>query len=130
MIKTGWVNTSVALVGSANIHSTSDKRRHAILRRIIGHAFSEQALKSAEVFVIERINEWCQRLDPGKEGVWGQPRDMAVWSTLLTLDVLGELCFGSTFNAMQNQDLSVTKLLINNARFSHFVSYNFTIPTT
>lgn len=130
MIKTGWTNSSKTINGASTLHNEDDKKRHAIRRRLISHAFSDAALRAAEEYVLDRIRVWCYYLGGEEEtrevadGKWSEAKDMGTWSTLLTLDVLGELCFGSSFRSMETQDVSVMRLLMQSTKLFHKVSFH------
>ena len=70
--------------------------------------------------MLSRIREWCkfighqdQKLLQQKAGEWGTPRDMDQWSRYLTVDVLGELCFGRSFGIMETHDMTIPSLLMD-----------------
>lgn len=81
-----------------------------------------------EEYVVETIRIWCEYLQEPPEGEtglddgdktaagWSRERDISVWSTLLTLDVLGELCFGTSFGAMKAGNSYLTELLIGGSQ--------------
>ena len=48
--------------GKLNTHNTIDKVLHARKRRVMSHAFSEQALKSMEDDFLVNIRAWCAAL--------------------------------------------------------------------
>lgn len=35
---------------------------------------------------------------------WSEPKNMADWTSYLTLDILGELCFGRSFETMTKEE--------------------------
>lgn len=90
----------------------------------MAHAFSESALKSAEQYMLKPIRIWCHALLQGSSKAtdgWSVVKDIGHWANLLTLDVLGELCFGQSFGATENGDHEVISFLLNNVAFSHSV---------
>ena len=62
---------------------------HARKRRILNAAFSEEALRMSEPYVIQHVDRWCQLLAEGAGHDWSQPREMAEWSDYLVFDILG-----------------------------------------
>lgn len=84
--------------------STVDNIEHAGKRRVLNHAFSEKALRSSEAFIIQHVDRWCEllfRTDGASEG-WSKPRDMAHMCDYLILDILGDLCFGKSFDSKED----------------------------
>lgn len=68
--------------------------------------------------MITEINNWTNILargcDKSVDG-WSETKDMAHWTNLLTLDVLGELCFGENFHASDRGDHRVINLVMKSA---------------
>ncbi|EXJ64918.1 hypothetical protein A1O7_01257 [Cladophialophora yegresii CBS 114405] len=128
MIKTGWTHTGEMINPGITTHILSDRQLHAAKRRLLNNAFSDRAMGNLDKYILERIREWCAYLaqpddsDPEKKSSWSKDRDMAHWSTFLTIDVLGELCFGASFNAMKTEGCYIMELLISSARFQQAVS--------
>lgn len=106
--------------GSCSTHTAIDRDLHAFKRRVLGQAFSEQALRNLESLMIETIDTWLVALSQGSndgQKGWSEPKDMAAWSNYLTFDVLGDLCFGKSFGMLQSPTLrGVTGMLMNRAR--------------
>lgn len=73
-----------------------DNATHARKRRVLNYVFSENAMRSAETFVIQHVNRWCALLGENTENEWSKPRDMAYWASHLVFDILGDLCFGKS----------------------------------
>ncbi|MCJ1371098.1 hypothetical protein MMC20_002313 [Loxospora ochrophaea] len=71
----------------------------------MSHAFSDQALRGMEPHILSVIRNWCAALgddlDPktalGTQE-WSSPKDMAHWAAYMIFDVLGEICFGQSFD--------------------------------
>ena len=127
IIKTGWTETSSIISPHLTTQIMSDRNLHHARRKLLNQAFSERALKSMEKYVLQTIRTWCEYLQelPAKEtaanggekatGGWSRERDMATWATLLTLDTLGELCFGASFGAMKQGYSYISELLLGSA---------------
>jgi cytochrome P450 len=108
------------------LHTFTDKRQHAARKRLLSHAFSESALKQAENFLLSTIRIWCAHLCPddhkdAKNSHWSEKKDMGRWSNLLTLDVLGELCFGETFGGIEGGDNTVLHFVILSSKILQMV---------
>ena len=119
LIKAGWVDVGRATTAIHNTHSIADRDLHSRRRRLIAFAFSEGALRNLESFVIDNIQIWLSYMSEAKTNTkepkdndWSKPHDMGVWSTNLTLDVLGDLCFGASFNSMQHGTHFIPSLLL------------------
>lgn len=97
-----WTRKADAINTWASINKTD----HARKRRILNAAFSDRALKSAEPFIIRHVDRWCQRLLEGseKDKGWSQPKNMADWSDYLVFDILGDLCYGRSFDTKEPGD--------------------------
>jgi hypothetical protein len=63
------------------------------------NAFSDKAMRSAEPFVHLNIDRWCELLGQKAEGKeWSKSVSMADWANHLIFDILGDLCFGKSFD--------------------------------
>jgi hypothetical protein len=80
-----------------NVHSEVNKELHSQRRSILSHAFSDKALRSMEGYMLDNIRILTRILgsDP-------QPHNMAQRFDHLTFDVLGDLCFGQSFEMQKN----------------------------
>ena len=58
-------------------------------------------MRSAEEFVIQHVDRWCEPLGENAEKQWSKPRDVAKWANYLVFDILVDLCFG---NSMQMKE--------------------------
>lgn len=80
---------------------TIDPQVHARKRKILNQAFTEKSAKHAARFVVEHTERWIDLLvdnteDPSADG-WTTPRNMSDWNDWLVFDILGDLCFGRSF---------------------------------
>jgi cytochrome P450 len=119
--KSTWYNA----FNSISIFSARDKKIHARKRRVMSHAFSEQAVRQVQPYIISAIRVWCAALgDDGdgpsdkKESDWSTPKDMRIWSAYAIFDALGELLFGESFHATTSPDHRFfLDLMASNSRF-------------
>ena len=129
MIKSGWTHTGERINPSITTHSTSDRQVHAARRKLLNDAFSDRAMNSLDKYIVEQIRQWCSKLGDADGNAedemagWSKGREMAQWSTFLTLDVLGELCFGASFGAIKSGGSYVLDLLLESARFQQAVTF-------
>lgn len=73
-----------------------DNAKHSSKRKVLNHIFSENSVRSAETFVIQHVNRWCELLGENTEKEWSAPCNMAHWADYLVFDILGDLCFGKS----------------------------------
>lgn len=113
-------------VDHINTWSSTSIPVHARKRRVINYAFSESALRGAEVFVHANVDRWLKLLGQEREGnnEWTRSIDMADQVTYLVFDILGDLCFGKCFD-MKEPDSKlrhVPELMIGFMELVHPVS--------
>ncbi|KAH8430736.1 cytochrome P450 [Aspergillus melleus] len=97
---------------SVSIFNAIDKDVHARKKRVMSQAFSDQALRAMEPHIISSIREWCGAIgkDAGSKSKsggsdrWTEPKDMAHWSACMVFDVLGEICFGRSFETSTKEE--------------------------
>lgn len=123
--KTDWYRTVGAGAGGFSTHSETDRQKHAFRRRVLEHAFSESALRSAEEFVHDNVNIFCQRLGEGceaKSGGWSTPKNMSDWCTYLGYDIMGDLMFGERFNCIgSDEHRYVPGVMMDTTKFLYIV---------
>ncbi|KAH3953262.1 hypothetical protein HBH70_033540 [Parastagonospora nodorum] len=87
-------------VDAQNTWNTTSIKAHARKRRVLNHAFSEAALRSAEPFIHSNIDRWLILLGQHKTvgQIWTESIDMADQVSYLVFDILGDLCFGRCFD--------------------------------
>ncbi|KAI9781242.1 MAG: hypothetical protein M1816_002425 [Peltula sp. TS41687] len=80
-----------------NTLNTSDVAIHRRKRRILNTVFTEKSIRAASLFINRHIDRWNELLLDGDGKDWSQPKDLAEWSDYLVFDILGDLCFGKSF---------------------------------
>jgi cytochrome P450 len=104
-----------------------DPEVHGFRRRVMAQSFSDQSLRGMMPIVVDKVDKWCKKLgEDAKDGAWSSAKDMSDWSTYLTFDILGELCFGQSFNTLEsdaNRDLS--PIAVRVLWLYHVVSMSF-----
>lgn len=132
VVKAGWTDAALAGNASYNTHSLNDRQIHVKRRRLLANAFSESALRGLEHFVIDRVNAFCGIMGTSKDTSsieisekdrWSKPGDMSDWANNLTIDILGELCFGKTFGALEAGGHMVADLLLSSARLYQALAF-------
>lgn len=116
-----------------SILAVVDPEAHAFKRRMVAQAFSDQSLRGLEPLVIEKIDAWVAMLggrpgDPttnvlsARNEAWSAPRNMTNWANYLTFDILGELCFGKSFDMLTSEkNRELTELTLKMTRMFHIV---------
>ncbi|KAJ5246983.1 benzoate 4-monooxygenase cytochrome P450 [Penicillium chermesinum] len=96
---------------SVSIFNAIDRNVHARKRRVMSQAFSDQAVRGMEPHILSAIRDWCLAIGdqhPDQKGSpsqgWSSPKDMVHWSACVIFDVLGEICFGNTFNTARSDE--------------------------
>ncbi|KUJ20673.1 cytochrome P450 [Mollisia scopiformis] len=111
--KADFYKSLITPTGPSILSAISDDV-HARKKRVLSQCFSDRAMKSAEDYTLFHIRKFCEKLATSTEAV-----DMSKWTTYLTGDVLGELCFGSSFNMLTETKNRFLMDLINlTARFA------------
>ncbi|KAL4894202.1 cytochrome P450 [Aspergillus ambiguus] len=85
----------------AGIVAERNVEKHRNTRRLLSHGFSLKSLKEQEAFLEDRLSLLVQQLR--RVGGDGQ-RALSVknWFHWMVFDIIGELAFGETFNALQS----------------------------
>ena len=98
-----------------NSHSLINKDQHSRKRNILAQSLSDSAIKSMEGLIIENVQTFCEGLEkegtslvikgqtPDEKG-WSPSRDMGDWFSYLSVDVVGQLCFGKRFQCLTKPD--------------------------
>jgi hypothetical protein len=86
-------------VNTHNTWNATSVETHSRKRRVLNYAFSESALRSAEVFLHNNIDRWLELLGSTaeEEGGWTKSQNLSEWVNWLVFDILGDLSFGKSF---------------------------------
>ena len=76
---------------------------HERMRKVLGHAFSERAIKEQEPTVQMYIEKLIRRLREQTSGSSQGKIDMVKWYSWLAFDIIGDLTFGSSFKCLDTQ---------------------------
>lgn len=111
VIKGNWYEIIHAIEGHWSTHSCRDLQMHALKRKRLAHAFSDNAVKGAEHHILQNLRIGLNMLGQPKDQdtekpseQWSKPSNMSTWATRFSFDVLGDLCFGETFNCLTKQE--------------------------
>lgn len=70
----------------------------------MNHAFSDQALRSQEPIIGSYVTLLISKLKV--KATAGTPVDIMRYVNYATFDILGDLCFGESFNALESEEYS------------------------
>ncbi|KAF2204214.1 cytochrome P450 [Delitschia confertaspora ATCC 74209] len=132
---------------AVNVHSAIDKGVHSRKRRVLSHAFGDQAIKSLEKYILMNIRTGISLLakksGEGEKGViidmegknsavktekedgWGENWNMANWCNWLVFDIMGDLVFGKPFDLLESPQNRFAVELVGNAAHRHLICGTF-----
>ena len=122
---------------SNNAFSTIDKHEAAQKRRIMLKPFSERSLKDMEPLFVSNVDIFCDRLlnaEPNfnapamkvDKGSWSAPRNMARWTDYLSYDILGDICYGRSFETLTSTKNHYSLEFINGISSLVYISAQMT----
>ncbi|QDS73397.1 hypothetical protein FKW77_007765 [Venturia effusa] len=132
MIKTGWTDANVGLNnGKFNIVSCSDRKTHAQRRYLLAQALNDTNFRKAEPYILLCVRSLCAIIKSADRGSelydekeqWTGSLDIGYWSSMMTIDVLGELCFGKGFGALDQGSTHLRPLLMSAAKLTQQVAW-------
>lgn len=88
-----------------NTFTTRDKMEHARRRKMLNQSFTEHSLRAAQPFMVKHVDRWNELLVanvPGNE--WSPAMNFADLSDTLVFDIMGDLCFGTSFDIKEPGD--------------------------
>lgn len=124
--KAGFTECLALLHGGArNVQTINELSIYGPRRRLISQAFSEEALRSGEDYILDNIRFWCKALGSESQttGSWTNDIDMEMWATNLTVDILGALCFGTGLGAIKQRSSPAAQAMTESARQAQIVSH-------
>ncbi|KAJ5263235.1 hypothetical protein N7478_010840 [Penicillium angulare] len=127
--KADFYNGFTAIKGVYNTHNAIDKATHGRKRRVLSQAFSDAALKGMEDVILLHVRQLCASLAgysvDEKEVLHtaskGVVRNMGNWFSYLSYDVMGELCFGKSFDMLVSDGRRHMIGLVDRAANRHYV---------
>jgi cytochrome P450 len=86
--------------------NTVDVKEHARRRKLLSLCFTEKSLQAAMHFVISHVDRWIEIIagDICPDFGWSETVDLSTMLDALILDILGDLCFGRSFNIKEPWD--------------------------
>lgn len=87
---------------------------------MLSQAFSDNALKGMEEVMLLHVRQLCSILGGDGQGK-GRKWNMADWFSYLSYDVMGELCFGKSYDMLVDGARRGVIGLVDRAAFRHYV---------
>ncbi|KAJ9640085.1 hypothetical protein H2199_006319 [Coniosporium tulheliwenetii] len=113
--KSEWYRTVDGASGAFSVATEIDKQKHAVRRRFIAHAFSSNALRTSEPFILDNVTKFCDLLAPPVGSEWSEKKNMSAWTTYLGFDIMGDLAFGKPLNCLGSEENRYISRAIMNA---------------
>lgn len=110
-----------------NTFNASDRFIHRRKRRILNTVFTEKSIRAAGRFINQHVDRWNELLLDGDGKDWSRPKDLAEWSDYLVFDILGDLCFGRSFEVKEpgeNSLKTIPHAIHSYMRFAYPVGLN------
>lgn len=82
--------------GDANTLNITDVATHARKRKLLNTVFTDGSIRSAAAFIIKHLDRWNELTVNGHD--WSEPIELSKWTDCLVFDILGDLCFGKSFD--------------------------------
>jgi len=97
----------------------------------MSHAFSDQAIKSLEKYILANVRVGCQMLGKrtgsgvsekgADEKGWNDEWNAAHWCEWLVFDIMGDLVFGKAFGMLESPVNRFATQLVGNAAHRHLI---------
>lgn len=103
------------------ILDTVDLAQHVWKRKMINSCFTEKSLSAAFGIIVNHVDRWNQLLVERTDGSdWSAPVDISEKLDELTLDIMGDISFGASFNIKEPGDNPLKEIPHCNASFMVF----------
>ncbi|OKL56264.1 hypothetical protein UA08_08508 [Talaromyces atroroseus] len=92
-----------------SVFNATDKNMHRRKRRLVAQGFSEAALRASEGCILKHVDRFVDGLlsedtVSTKDGNWVTPKDLSVHANYLALDIITDLVFGQSTDALVKPD--------------------------
>lgn len=96
----------------------------------MSHAFSDQAIKTLEKYILANVRVGCELLGrrrsevvdfSDKERGWNDAWNAAHWCEWLVFDIMGDLVFGKAFGMLESPANRFATDLVGNAAHRHLI---------
>jgi cytochrome P450 len=129
--KADFYSVFPATKGSWSTHSAIDKRLHARKRRVLSQAFSDAAMRGLQPHIVQVIRTFCNAVadvqtsgtsEKKHQAAWSTPRNMADWANYMSYDVLGDICYGKSFDTLQSEGNRFAVKLVGMSSQFHYLN--------
>lgn len=122
------VRRSTFYVGlTKNIHekntlNTIDPAEHAHRRKMLNTCFTDKSVTAVSVFIGQHIDRWHQILSEEHSSTteWSASMDLGEKIDHLVFDIMGDLCFGRSFNTKEPGDNPLREVPLNIIKYLQF----------
>ena len=104
-----------------NTLSTTDVGLHAQRRRLLNQVFTDKSIRAAGAYVTRHVDRWNELLIDGDGKEWSNPRNFADCTDSLVFDILGDLCFGKSFEIKEPGDSPLKHIPHNIVKYMQFM---------
>ena len=120
-----------AAKGAWSTHSAIDRPLHARKRRVLSQAFSDNAVRGLSPHILSVIRTFIERIGDGtnsepngekKDLGWSTPKDMAEWANYMSYDVLGDICYGQSFDTLERSDNRFAMHMVAQSSRFHYLN--------
>ena len=91
-------------VGDANTLNTTDVELHVKKRQLLNLAFTGETARAACTCIVKHVDRWNELLLDGGATTWSDAKDLIGWADRLAFDIIGDLCFGRSFDIKEPKD--------------------------
>ncbi|MCJ1327900.1 hypothetical protein MMC10_004575 [Thelotrema lepadinum] len=114
--------------GQPDIIVANDKD-HSRMRKLLSHAFSDNALREQEPLVTHYFDLLVEKLKQQVAGPKQGKVDLTAWYNYTTFDVIGDLAFGEPFGALESGEYHFwIKNIFQSVKFFRFVRPVYRYP--
>ncbi|KAF2791395.1 cytochrome P450 monooxygenase-like protein [Melanomma pulvis-pyrius CBS 109.77] len=103
-----------------NTITTTDNAAHEKRRKLLNLAFTEKSLRAAGAFMQKHIDRWNELLVSDSGDDWSEPRNFSDWANYLVFDILGDICYGRSFEIKEpgeNAVRAIPRAIVKTMKF-------------
>ncbi|KAI9684838.1 MAG: hypothetical protein M1820_010871 [Bogoriella megaspora] len=127
--KANFYSAFPAAKGAWSTHSAIDKGLHARKRRVLSQGFSDQAMRGLQPHILSVVRTFCDAMgDFGRSSKevnskgWSTPKDMGAWCNYMSYDVLGDICYGQSFDTLESPDNRFAMAMVAQSSRFHYLN--------
>lgn len=92
--------------------TTIDHELHVKKKRTVSSALSESSIRAMEGIALRNIRKFTSNLHESEQpmtgtqaiNAWGSPKNMSKLANYLSFDIMGDICFSSSFGMLDRPD--------------------------